>query len=96
MSTAGETKRVDVTVQLRELQTLQLSAAWRQLAGVIQEQVDALQNRIIFGEVKAAEDLYMIERLKGQLEGRLSLSLTLETLLETLETDLKLIQTAEE
>lgn len=96
MSTAGETRRVDVTVQLRELQTLQLSAAWRQLTGVIQEQVDALQNRIIFGEVKAAEDLYRIERLKGQLEGRLSLSLTLETLLETLETDLNQTQKSEE
>lgn len=96
MSTAGETRRVDVTVQLRELQTLQLSAAWRQLTGVIQEQVDMLQNRIIFGEVKAAEDLYMIERLKGQLEGRLSLSMTLETLIETLEMDLKQVQKTEE
>ena len=57
---------------------------------VVQDQVDTLQNLILFGTVESSGDIYRLERMKGQLVGRLSLTRTMETLLENIEVDLNL------
>lgn len=65
------------------------NSAWLSLVEALQAQTDSLQRDILFGEVRTAEDLYLIERKKGQLEGRLSVTATATAMFETLQTDLQ-------
>ena len=69
---------------------MQSSSAWAMITQVVQDQVDTLQNLILFGTVESSGDIYRLERMKGQLVGRLSLTRTMETLLENIEVDLNL------
>lgn len=48
--------------------------AWVQLQQALQSQTDGLQNDILFSPVRSGEDVYAVERKKGQLEGRLSIA----------------------
>ena len=84
-----------LTVQKRELQDLLSSRAWAQLVGVVQEQADALQRKVVFGPITCTGDIYEMERAKGQLLGLVSLTNTAQTMLEDLEHSLKLLETKE-
>jgi hypothetical protein len=77
----------NISDQKKELQRLLDSPAWGHIIGVIQQQTDSLQNEILFAPITSEADLYMLERKKGMLEGRLSLSITVETMLENLAVD---------
>jgi len=78
----------NISDQKKELQRLLDSPAWGHIIRVIQQQTDSLQNEILFGAITSEADLYMMERRKGMLEGRLSLSSTVETMMENLAVDL--------
>lgn len=71
----------------KDFENLLESRAWRMLAEAIQAQVDSMQQEILFGPVESDSDMYRIERLKGKLEGRLSLMATAQAMLENLELD---------
>lgn len=71
----------------KDFENLLESRAWRMLAEAIQAQVDSMQQEILFGPVESDSDMYRIERLKGKLEGRLSLVATAQAMLENLELD---------
>lgn len=73
--------------QKKAYEDLQSSPAFRKLIGEVQTQVDRLQNEILFGPITCEADLFLMERRRGQLEGRLSIQATLNTLLENLEYD---------
>ncbi len=73
--------------QIALFQGLMAHPAWRILTQAIQAQVDNLQQQILFGSVSSAEDLYKLERMKGSLEGRLSLVGTAQAIIDTLEQD---------
>jgi hypothetical protein len=73
--------------QIALFQGLMAHPAWRILTQAIQAQVDTLQQNILFGSVGSAEDLYKMERMKGSLEGRLSLVGTAMGIIDTLEQD---------
>lgn len=75
--------------QKKEVQRLLESPGWGMIVAMVQEQVDALQQEILFGAVCCAEDLYRLERKKGMLEGRLSLQATANQLVEQLDIDIE-------
>lgn len=77
----------------RAWEELQTNPAWVSLVEALQAQTDTLQQAILFGPVTSAEELYLIERKKGQLEGRLSITATATAMFEGVCADL---QTAQE
>lgn len=79
---------------LREFKELLSSRPWNMVIAAIQEQIDNLQQEILFGAVLSEGDVLRVERLKGQLEGRLALRGVAETLLSNYEYDVKVNQEA--
>lgn len=72
----------------RNWERLLENPAWVQLIAALQAQTDSLQQEILFGPVVASSDLYRLERMKGQLEGRLSITSTAQAMFEGVQTDL--------
>lgn len=62
---------------------LYANPAWVSLCQALQDQADALQKEIIFSPVNGSEAAYGMERLKGQLVGKLSVSDTAEAMYQT-------------
>lgn len=71
----------------RDWEELISNPAWSQLVKAVQEQVDGLQHHILFAPITDENNLYMIERKKGMLEGRLSLQTTAQALMENVALD---------
>jgi hypothetical protein len=63
--------------------------AFLHLNTIIQSQVDALQQEILFNPCGNVDSLVVQEYKKGQLEGRLSWAKTLETVIENLTLDIQ-------
>jgi hypothetical protein len=82
--------------QKKAYEDLQSSPAFRKLVGEVQTQVDGLQNEILFAPITCEADMFLMERKKGMLEGRLSIQATLSTLLENLDYDYQQAVTAKE
>ena len=76
----------------KEWEALLVNSAWVSLIEAVQAQTDRLQNEILFEPVRSAEDLYQVERKKGQLEGRLSITATATAMFEGLCQDLETAQ----
>lgn len=66
--------------------------AWVSLVEAIQAQTDTLQQDILFGPIASSEQLYEVERKKGQLEGRLSITATATAMFEGVCADLRTAQ----
>ena len=76
----------------RSWEDLFANSAWVSLVEAIQAQTDALQQDVLFGPVTSAGDSYLMERKKGQLEGRLSITATATAMFEGVCADLQLAQ----
>ena len=76
----------------RAWEELQKNPAWVSLVEAIQAQTDALQQDVLFGPVTSAGDSYLMERKKGQLEGRLSITATATAMFEGVCQDLETAQ----
>lgn len=76
----------------RAWEDLFANPAWLSLVEAIQAQTDALQQDVLFGPVTSAGDSYLMERKKGQLEGRLSITATATAMFEGVCADLQLAQ----
>lgn len=76
----------------RAWEALLVNPAWVSLVEAIQAQTDALQQDVLFGPVTNAGDSYLMERKKGQLEGRLSITATATAMFEGVCADLQLAQ----
>ena len=76
----------------KDWEALLVNSAWVSLIEAVQAQTDRLQNEILFDPVRSAEDLYQVERKKGQLEGRLSITATATAMFEGLCQDLETAQ----
>jgi hypothetical protein len=74
----------------RDWERLLENPAWIQLMGAVQAQTDSLQQDILFSPISSESDLFMCERKKGMLEGRLSLTATAQALVESVQLDLNL------
>lgn len=80
---------LNILEQKKEMERLLDSPAWGMIVATVQEQVDALQQDILFGPVTGQDDFIVLERKKGLLAGMLSLQNTAQTLLEGLEYELQ-------
>lgn len=78
---------LNILEQKKAFERLLADPAWRILSMEIQQQVDGLQREILFGVVASEADLYKMERLKGCLEGRLSIGNMIQTKIEQLQYD---------
>lgn len=83
-------EELSTATELRELQVLLSSRAWGKLVTMVQEQADGLQNQLLHSPVESIGDAPKMERIKGELLGRLSLTDTVETWLEGLQYQVKL------
>lgn len=83
-------EELSTATELRELQVLLSSRAWGKLVTMVQEQADGLQNQLLHSPVESIGDALKMERIKGELLGRLSLTDTVETWLEGLQYQVKL------
>lgn len=72
----------------RDWEDLFSNRAWLQLMRAVQAQADTLQQAILFEPVENEASLYMLERKKGKLEGRLSLAATALAMQDEVLTDL--------
>ncbi len=72
-------------ITLREVQVLLSSRAWGTLVSMVQEQADGLQNQLLRSPVESVGDVLKMERVKGELLGRLSLTDTVASWVETLQ-----------
>lgn len=88
-----ERQRDLVTLQeeRKEWQRLLESPQWGKLIGLLQQQVDELQQVLLMPCTTRKEQM-LAEFRKGQLEGRLSISNTVETLVEDLTTEIERMQ----
>ena len=75
--------------QKKEFERLLESPAWGIIMESIQAQTDGLQQQVLFSPVESTGDAFRIERVKGQLEGRLSLAATVQGIMQDLEIDLQ-------
>lgn len=80
---------LNIQEKKKEFERLLESPAWRIINMAIQAQVDSLQQEILFSSVESEGAVYMMERKKGMLEGRLALAATANAMLEDLEIDLQ-------
>jgi len=87
---------VNILDQKKGMERLLESPAWLMIVATVQEQVDALQQDILFGPVRGQDDFIILERKKGLLAGMLSLQNTAQTILEGLELDYQLAQQQKE
>lgn len=76
----------------RDWENLFENPAWLSLVEAIQAQTDTLQQDILFGPIASSEQLYEVERKKGQLEGRLSITATATAMFEGVCADLRTAQ----
>lgn len=76
---------LSVKITLREVQVLLSSRAWGTLVSMVQEQADGLQNQLLRSPVESVGDVLKMERVKGELLGRLSLTDTVASWVETLQ-----------
>jgi len=72
-------------ITLREVQVLLSSRAWGTSVSMVQEQADGLQNQRLRSPVESIGDALKMERVKGELLGRLSLTDTVASWVETLQ-----------
>lgn len=79
---------LNIQEKKKEFERLLESPIWRMINVAIQAQVDSLQQEILFSPVESEGAVYMMERKKGMLEGRLSLAATVHAMLEDVEIDL--------
>lgn len=79
---------VNIKERIKEFEALLKSPAWIILSQMIQAQVDDLQNQILFVPVESEGDAWKVERMKGKLEGRLSLAATAMAILDELQYDM--------
>lgn len=86
---------LNIQEKKKEFERLLESPAWRMITVAIQAQVDSLQQEILFSSVGSEGAVYMMERKKGMLEGRLALAATANAMLEDLEIDLQRALTKE-
>ena len=73
----------------KDWEALLVNSAWVSLMEAVQAQTDHLQREVLFGRITSQEELFDVERKKGQLEGRLSLSATATAMYEGLCADLE-------
>lgn len=73
----------------RAWEDLFANPAWVSLMEAVQAQTDHLQREVLFGRITSQEELFDVERKKGQLEGRLSLTSTATAMYEGLCADLE-------
>jgi len=73
----------------KEFQDLQSSPGWLKLVAILQAQVDRLQTELIYGSPDNPNILAISERVKGKMEGRLSVEATLTGILVDIEEQLK-------
>ena len=78
-------EELSAKITLREVQVLLSSRAWGTLVSMVQEQADALQNQLLRSPVESIGDALKMERVKGELLGRLSLTDTVDSWVETLQ-----------
>ena len=83
-----EDERIDFIEQKRSWEELFKNRAWVLLQQALQAQTDTLQNEILFGPVGSSGDAYIVERKKGNLEGRLSITGTASAMYEGVCADL--------
>ena len=74
---------------LREWELLLNNPAWVSLVKALQDQADSMQNEVMFGEIHGPETLYMMERMKGRIEGRISITATALAMYESVKQDLE-------
>lgn len=86
---------LNIQEKKKEFERLLESPAWRMITIAVQAQVDSLQQEILFSSVESEGAVYMMERKKGMLEGRLALAATANAMLEDLEIDLQRALTKE-
>lgn len=86
---------LNIQEKRKEFKLLLESPAWHMITVAIQAQVDSLQQEILFSSVESQGAVYMLERKKGMLEGRLALAATANAMLEDLEIDLQRALTKE-
>lgn len=73
----------------RALTQLLENRGWIALQGIIQEQVDSLQNEILFTPCLNLDSTLAQEYKKGQLEGRLALAQLVMTELDVCESQIR-------
>lgn len=78
-------EELSTKITLREVQVLLSSRAWGTLVSMVQEQADGLQNQLLRSPVESVGDVLKMERVKGELLGRLSLTDTVASWVETLQ-----------
>lgn len=78
-------EELSAKITLREVQVLLSSRAWGTLVSMVQEQADGLQNQLLRSPVESIGDALKMERVKGELLGRLSLTDTVDSWVETLQ-----------
>lgn len=78
-------EELSTKITLREVQVLLSSRAWGTLVSMVQEQADGLQNQLLRSPVESVGDVLKMERVKGELLGRLSLTDTVDSWVETLQ-----------
>lgn len=83
---------LNIQERKKDFERLLESPAWRIINTAVQAQVDTLQQEILFAPIESEAQLYMLERKKGMLEGRLSLVTTAMAMLEELEVDMQRAQ----
>ena len=80
----------------KALEELMENKAFLYLNSIMQSQVDALQQDVLFSPCSNIDSLVSQEYKKGQLEGRLSWVKTLETTVESLAYDIHIQSEREE
>lgn len=85
---------VTLSDEKREWQRLLDSPQWGKLMAVVQEQVDNLQQVIVFTPLGSADGVYRQEFQKGQLEGRLSVGNTVQSIIENLDIEIERVKHA--
>lgn len=81
-------KLTKVSDALKGWEKLITTPEWATLMGMLQEQVDSMQRRVLFVPLGSADGVYAQEYQKGQIEGRLSITNTVETIMDELKSEL--------
>lgn len=82
--------------QKEDWEILFKNPAWLSLVEALQGQTDSLQKRILFDPVEGVGDAMKLERVKGQLEGRLSITATATGMYESVLVDIQSMSEGEE
>lgn len=93
MEEVDETRAEEV---LRFYHELLRTPGWIMLQALLQQQVDAMQQEILFTPCKSIDDAFQQEFKKGQLEGRLAVAELVNTAIANAEYDKSLNKGANE